>query len=199
MRTAVILPLSLVLLVACGGSSSSTTTPPEGGGSGSESHARVCGGIAGIACAEGDFCDYGATCQVPDGMGSCSRITTICTREYRPVCGCDGRTYPTACVAHSSSVSVLHEGECTTPATDDASQGQSCGSRGQAPCPSGQVCIRPVTAACGDADAPGTCQIRPQMCPMIYAPVCGCDGRTYSNTCAASAAGQSVRSQGECR
>ena len=36
--------------------------------------------------------------------------------------------------------------------------------------------------------APGTCVVAPQFCPLIYSPVCGCDNRTYSNSCYAQAA-----------
>jgi hypothetical protein len=39
---------------------------------------------------------------------------------------------------------------------------------------------------------------QPQMCPFSYFPVCGCDGRTYSNSCHAARAGVSVRQAGEC-
>ena len=36
-------------------------------------------------------------------------------------------------------------------------------------------------------------------CIQIYDPVCGSDGRTYSNDCFASAAGVEIAHQGECK
>ena len=48
------------------------------------------------------------------------------------------------------------------------------------------------------ADASGTCKPKPEMCPMIEAPVCGCDGKTYSNSCVAATHGVSVASKGAC-
>lgn len=48
------------------------------------------------------------------------------------------------------------------------------------------------------ADVAGKCRTKPEICTMDYNPVCGCDDRTYSNACAAAAAGVSVASTGEC-
>lgn len=48
------------------------------------------------------------------------------------------------------------------------------------------------------ADAAGICTPKAEACPMIYQPVCGCDGQTYSNGCVASSSGVSVARNGEC-
>ncbi len=61
-------------------------------------------------------------------------------------------------------------------------------------CELGEFCEKPD----GLCESDGVCAPKPEMCPLYYDPVCGCDHETYSNACAANAAGTSIASEGEC-
>ncbi|WP_300544796.1 Kazal-type serine protease inhibitor family protein [Maricaulis sp.] len=89
------------------------------------------------------------------------------------------------------------------PAVIEVGIGESCGGftrpgRMCAGAPETAYCRYEPAAMCGAADAPGTCQPRPQVCTREYRPVCGCDRRTYGNACTAASAGVSVVHEGAC-
>jgi hypothetical protein len=160
----------------------------------------MCGGIAGIGCAERLYCSYAieAHCGAGDMSGTCKPIPEMCTMEFAPVCGCDDKTYPSACVAGRSGISVGRAGACPGDSASGIAEGKLCGTRGvPGECAEGLYCA--YRSQCGATDAGGKCTKKPTACPHLRAPVCGCDQQRYDNACEAARSGVSVAANGACK
>jgi hypothetical protein len=129
-------------------------------------------------------------CSVPAGQcdmgekGSCQEKPTTCTMQHEPVCGCDRKTHGNKCMANGKGVNVWHDGEC----------------EGGNHCSDDNPCVNTDKYYC--KFPPGLCgedsnyqRNHPHLtcneygshfsCMAQWKPVCGCNGKVYSNACSA--------------
>ena len=66
-------------------------------------------------------------------------------------------------------------------------------------CPSNTMVCDLMPGHCKAIDLGGICKKRPSICTQVqFLPVCGCDGKTYSNDCTRLIAGAQKDHDGKC-
>jgi hypothetical protein len=125
--------------------------------------------FAATDCASGVCEGQGCGDQQP---GTCAPAQRACTRDLRPYCGCDGKTFRTSGSCPGRRYHA--KGECPT-AAKNRPVGALCLTASQ--CASG-VC---EGQGCSD-DQPGLCADKVRPCTDDLAQFCSCNGKTVAGS-----------------
>ncbi|MES2601837.1 MAG: Kazal-type serine protease inhibitor family protein [Pseudomonadota bacterium] len=78
---------------------------------------EACGGAAHITCNSALWCQKttGGQCTTANAAGTCDKAPAFCMQIYRPVCGCNGKTYANDCERQKARVQLDYVGACPKP------------------------------------------------------------------------------------
>jgi hypothetical protein len=146
-----------------GGAGGSAAGGSGVGGSGGAAglSGTVCGGIQGAQCSTEEWCDFGGNCGVADQSGVCQAQDATGFDCSSPVCGCDGKTYSSACSAHQAGEDTM-----ATPTCIPGNGGAGAPCAADTDCASGFKCCSTGGAvglpiACRQVPAGGGCPALP--------------------------------------
>jgi hypothetical protein len=77
---------------------------------------QTCGGVSGATCDKGLWCEPSAgMCGTTAGV--CVAIPRLCfarkrSKDYKPVCGCNSKTYSSDCFRRAYKVAKSYDGKC---------------------------------------------------------------------------------------
>jgi hypothetical protein len=121
--------IGLLAILSLGGCASLTVHPNSNGGG-------SCAGVSGRRCLPGEFCDLQpGQCHGFEIAGVCVPQPEVCTRDYRPVCGCNGTTYGNDCMRIAAGVQKARDGECGAAPCGGATGYPHHCADGKHPCP----------------------------------------------------------------
>ena len=136
-------------------------------------------------------------CLDRDADEICDLEDPICNTDSMPVV-CD--LEPPQCVAGfmAEARDGCYTGNCTLVEACAVIDDNACGGPQGLECGPNEFCDFGDGAQCGRLEQFGRCLARPDACPRLRAPVCGCDGETYQNACESNRAGVPVDYAGAC-
>jgi hypothetical protein len=163
-------------------------------------------------CGSSSYCSFSTgLCASPSAVGFCQSLPDpdSCSKNASdPVCGCDGKEYLNQYCAALAHVSVLNAGSCTPVACEVTSA---------LPCKAAGTYCHIADGQCKNAYATGTCEptgtgnagtggggtggggtSNPACANPTPETVCGCNGKTYANRCAAAMEEANVLATGPC-